>query len=115
MVKQLKNIELCVDARCVVINHNQCVQPFQIHLCCFSMFIFSASRTLFIKSFTKFLKSNFQSQSIQTLVHEAYTKYGDKISTERIEELRNKHRRRTVHQLEIDGENSVVKSLKDNG
>lgn len=56
-----------------------------------------------------------QSQSIQTLIHEAYSKYGDKISTERIEELRNKHRQITVHQFEIDAENSIVKSLKENG
>lgn len=56
-----------------------------------------------------------QSQSVQTLIHEAYVKFGEVLQTQKIEELRNKHRRRTVHQFELDAENSIVKYYKDNG
>lgn len=52
---------------------------------------------------------------MQTLIHEAYVRFGEALQTQRIEELRNKHRRRTVLQFEIDAENSVVKQFKDNG
>ncbi|XP_055382539.1 TBC1 domain family member 9 [Condylostylus longicornis] len=55
-----------------------------------------------------------KSQSIYTLIHEAYTKFGEFISLQRIEELRNKHRRLTIHQFEIDNENSIIKNFKDN-
>lgn len=58
--------------------------------------------------------SNLQSQSVQTLIHEAYMKYSEIISTKKIEELRNKHRRKTVHQLERDADNSIIKICKDN-
>jgi len=58
---------------------------------------------------------NFQSQSVQTLLNEAYVKFGELITTQKIEELRNKHRRKTVHQFELDAENSIVKTFKDNG
>lgn len=57
----------------------------------------------------------FQSQSVQTLIYEAYLKFGKAITSQKIEELRNKHRRLTVHQLEKDLENSVIKNFKDNG
>lgn len=33
---------------------------------------------------------------------------------QKIEELRNKHRRLTVHQFDADTENSIVKNFKDN-
>lgn len=56
-----------------------------------------------------------QSQSVETLIHEAYIKFGESISTHKIEELRNKHRRKTVHQFEIETENIIVKQYKDNG
>lgn len=52
---------------------------------------------------------------MQTLINEAYIRFGESISTQKIEELRNKHRRKTVHQFEIDTENSIVKHYKDNG
>lgn len=57
----------------------------------------------------------FQSISVQLLIHEAYERFGELIQTKNIEELRNKHRRKTVHQFETDAENSVVKNYKDNG
>lgn len=56
-----------------------------------------------------------QSQSVETLIHEAYIRFGEAISTSKIEELRNKHRRKTVHQFEIETENIIVKQFKDNG
>lgn len=56
-----------------------------------------------------------RSIAVQTLIHEAYAQFGELISTQKIEELRNKHRRKTVHQFEIDAENSIVKSFRDNG
>lgn len=59
--------------------------------------------------------SVFQSQSVETLIHEAYIRFGEAISTSKIEELRNKHRRLTVHQFEIETENIIVKQFKDNG
>uniref|UniRef100_A0A2M4A9C5 Putative ypt/rab gtpase activating protein n=1 Tax=Anopheles triannulatus TaxID=58253 RepID=A0A2M4A9C5_9DIPT len=60
-------------------------------------------------------KQQVKSQSVQTLIYEAYLKFGKAISSQKIEELRNKHRRITVHQLEKDLENSVIKNYKDNG
>ncbi|XP_053672142.1 TBC1 domain family member 9 [Anopheles nili] len=60
-------------------------------------------------------KQQIKSQSVQTLIYEAYLKYGKAITSQKIEELRNKHRRVTVHQLEKDLENSVIKNYKDNG
>lgn len=56
-----------------------------------------------------------RSQSVQTLIYEAYTRFGKAITSQKIEELRNKHRRLTVHQLEKDLENSFVKNYKENG
>lgn len=47
-------------------------------------------------------------------MHEAYSRFGENISTQKIEELRNKHRRLTVHQFDADNENSIVKNFKDN-
>uniref|UniRef100_A0A182Y2E3 Rab-GAP TBC domain-containing protein n=1 Tax=Anopheles stephensi TaxID=30069 RepID=A0A182Y2E3_ANOST len=60
-------------------------------------------------------KQQMKSQSVQTLIYEAYLKFGKAITSQKIEELRNKHRRLTVHQLEKDLENSVIKNYKDNG
>ncbi|XP_052872523.1 TBC1 domain family member 9 [Anopheles cruzii] len=60
-------------------------------------------------------KQQIKSQSVQTLIYEAYLKFGKAITSQKIEELRNKHRRITVHQLEKDLENSVIKNYKDNG
>ncbi|XP_058121840.1 TBC1 domain family member 9 [Anopheles ziemanni] len=60
-------------------------------------------------------KQQVKSQSVQTLIYEAYLKFGKAITSQKIEELRNKHRRLTVHQLEKDLENSVIKNYKDNG
>ncbi|XP_041771586.1 TBC1 domain family member 9 [Anopheles merus] len=60
-------------------------------------------------------KQQIKSQSVQTLIYEAYLKFGKAITSQKIEELRNKHRRLTVHQLEKDLENSVIKNFKDNG
>ncbi|XP_037933596.1 TBC1 domain family member 9 [Teleopsis dalmanni] len=53
-------------------------------------------------------------QTVQTLIHEAYTKFGAKISLQNIEELRNKHRRLTLRQFDIDNENTVVKAHEKN-
>ncbi|XP_058830924.1 TBC1 domain family member 9 [Topomyia yanbarensis] len=60
-------------------------------------------------------RNQLRSQSVQTLIYEAYTKFGKAITSQKIEELRNKHRRLTVHQLEKDLENSFVKNYKENG
>ncbi|XP_055603497.1 TBC1 domain family member 9 [Uranotaenia lowii] len=60
-------------------------------------------------------RNQLRSQSIQTLIYEAYQRFGKPITSQLIEELRNKHRRLTVHQLEKDLENSFVKNFKDNG
>ncbi|EAT33625.1 AAEL014093-PA, partial [Aedes aegypti] len=56
-----------------------------------------------------------KSQSVQTLIRQAYMRFGKAITSQKIEELRNKHRRLTVHQLEKDLENSFVKNYKENG
>ncbi|XP_054734320.1 TBC1 domain family member 9 [Anastrepha obliqua] len=53
-------------------------------------------------------------QPVQTLIHDAYTKFGSKISQQKIEELRNKHRRLTIRQFDIDNENTIVKFHTDN-
>ncbi|KAL5292343.1 TBC1D8 family protein [Megaselia abdita] len=55
-----------------------------------------------------------RSQYVGTLINEAYTNYGPQISTQRIEELRNKHRRLTMRQFDIDNENSIIKNHSDN-
>ncbi|XP_039963807.1 TBC1 domain family member 9 [Bactrocera tryoni] len=55
-----------------------------------------------------------ETQPIQTLIHEAYTNFGAKISQQKIEELRNKHRRLTIRQFDIDNENTIVKFHADN-
>lgn len=60
-------------------------------------------------------ENRYRSQSVETLIHEAYIRFGEAISTSKIEELRNKHRRKTVHQFEIETENIIVKQFKDNG
>ncbi|XP_037819094.1 TBC1 domain family member 8B [Lucilia sericata] len=54
-----------------------------------------------------------RTQSVQTLIHEAYTKFGD-ISLQRIEELRNKHRRLTMRKFDLDNEETIVKFHSDN-
>lgn len=55
-----------------------------------------------------------KSQTVQTVIQEAYRKFSEQISMQKIEELRNKHRRLTVHQFDADTENSIVKNFKDN-
>lgn len=52
---------------------------------------------------------------MQTLIYDAYRNFGKQITSQKIEELRNKHRRLTIHQLEKDLETSFVKNYKDNG
>ncbi|XP_055912363.1 TBC1 domain family member 9 isoform X1 [Eupeodes corollae] len=54
------------------------------------------------------------SQSVQTLIHEAYSRFGSQISVQKIEELRNKHRRLTMRQFDIDNEKTMVKFHADN-
>lgn len=49
-----------------------------------------------------------RTQTVQTLIHDAYTKFGE-ISMQKIEELRNKHRRLTVRQFDLDNEETIVK------
>uniref|UniRef100_A0A1I8PL77 Rab-GAP TBC domain-containing protein n=1 Tax=Stomoxys calcitrans TaxID=35570 RepID=A0A1I8PL77_STOCA len=49
-----------------------------------------------------------RTQTVQTLIHEAYTKFGD-ITLQKIEELRNKHRRLTMRKFDLDNENTIVK------
>lgn len=51
---------------------------------------------------------NKRTQTVQTLIHDAYTKFGE-ISMQKIEELRNKHRRLTVRQFDLDNEETIVK------
>lgn len=55
-----------------------------------------------------------RSQYVGTLINEAYTNYGPQISTQKIEELRNKHRRLTMRQFDIDNENTIVRNHSDN-
>ncbi|KAH8339261.1 hypothetical protein KR074_009503, partial [Drosophila pseudoananassae] len=55
-----------------------------------------------------------QTQTVQTLIHEAYTKFGEQITQQRIEELRNKHRRLTMRQFDIDNEKTIVKAYIQN-
>ncbi|XP_032598993.1 TBC1 domain family member 9 isoform X2 [Drosophila grimshawi] len=55
-----------------------------------------------------------QTQTVQTLIHEAYTKFGEEITQQRIEELRNKHRRLTFRQFDIDNEKIIVKAHVQN-
>jgi len=55
-----------------------------------------------------------QTQTVQTLIHEAYTKFGEEITQQRIEELRNKHRRLTMRQFDIDNEKTIVKAYVQN-
>lgn len=55
-----------------------------------------------------------QTQTVQTLIHEAYTKFGEELTQQRIEELRNKHRRLTVRQFDIDNEKTIVKAHLQN-
>lgn len=54
------------------------------------------------------------SQSVQTLIHEAYSRFGSQISVQKIEELRNKHRRLTMRQFDIDNEKTMVRFHADN-
>ncbi|XP_017136755.1 TBC1 domain family member 9 isoform X1 [Drosophila miranda] len=55
-----------------------------------------------------------QTQTVQTLIHEAYTKFGEELTQQRIEELRNKHRRLTMRQFDIDNEKTIVKAYLQN-
>ncbi|XP_070142241.1 TBC1 domain family member 9 isoform X2 [Drosophila kikkawai] len=55
-----------------------------------------------------------QTQTVQTLIHEAYTKFGEELTHQRIDELRNKHRRLTMRQFDIDNEKTIVKAYVQN-
>ncbi|XP_068143014.1 TBC1 domain family member 9 isoform X2 [Drosophila tropicalis] len=55
-----------------------------------------------------------QTQTVQTLIHEAYTKFGEELTQQRIEELRNKHRRLTVRQFDLDNEKTIVRGHLQN-
>ncbi|XP_017843403.1 TBC1 domain family member 9 isoform X2 [Drosophila busckii] len=55
-----------------------------------------------------------QTQTVQTLIHEAYTKFGEELTQQRITTLRNKHRRLTVRQFDIDNEKTIVKAHVQN-
>ncbi|KAH8258757.1 hypothetical protein KR038_007718 [Drosophila bunnanda] len=55
-----------------------------------------------------------QTQTVQTLIHEAYTKFGEELTHQRIDELRNKHRRLTMRQFDIDNEKTIVKAYIQN-
>ncbi|KAH8379816.1 hypothetical protein KR009_007362, partial [Drosophila setifemur] len=55
-----------------------------------------------------------QTQTVQTLIHEAYTKFGEELTQQKIEELRNKHRRLTMRQFDIDTEKTIVKAYVQN-
>ncbi|XP_030570382.1 TBC1 domain family member 9 isoform X2 [Drosophila novamexicana] len=55
-----------------------------------------------------------RTQTVQTLIHEAYTKFGEELTQQRIEELRNKHRRLTMRQFDIDNEKTIVKAHMQN-
>lgn len=50
-----------------------------------------------------------RTQTIQTLIHSAYEAFGELITNQRIEELRNKHRRRIILQFETEAENSIIR------
>lgn len=50
-----------------------------------------------------------QTQTVQTLIYSAYELYGTVVTNKRIEELRNKHRRRIVLQFETEAENSIIR------
>lgn len=54
----------------------------------------------------------FQSISVQTLIHEAYSKYGF-LTIGGIERLRLKHRLRVVQNLEEGIEKNIIKSISN--
>lgn len=54
-----------------------------------------------------------RTQTVQTLIHEAYTKFGE-ITLHKIEELRNKHRRLTMRKFDLDNEETIVKFHSEN-
>uniref|UniRef100_A0A6B2EBH3 Putative gtpase-activating protein gyp2 n=1 Tax=Phlebotomus kandelakii TaxID=1109342 RepID=A0A6B2EBH3_9DIPT len=53
-----------------------------------------------------------KTQKVDALIDNAYRTYEDSITSQRIEELRNKHRRKIVHQFEVDTENSIIRQFK---
>uniref|UniRef100_A0A1L8DMP1 Rab-GAP TBC domain-containing protein n=1 Tax=Nyssomyia neivai TaxID=330878 RepID=A0A1L8DMP1_9DIPT len=53
-----------------------------------------------------------KTQKIETLIENAYKTYEDTITAQKIEELRNKHRRKIVHQFEQDTETSIIRQLR---
>lgn len=55
-----------------------------------------------------------RTQTVQTLIYEAYTKFGNDITMQKIQELRNKHRRLTIRQFDLDNEKTIVKFHADN-
>uniref|UniRef100_A0A1B0B5L1 Rab-GAP TBC domain-containing protein n=1 Tax=Glossina palpalis gambiensis TaxID=67801 RepID=A0A1B0B5L1_9MUSC len=54
-----------------------------------------------------------RTQTVQTLIHAAYTRFGE-ITLQRIQELRNKHRRLTIRKFDLDNEVTIVKFHMDN-
>lgn len=52
----------------------------------------------------------FQSIAVQTLVYEAYSRYGF-LSTGQIERMRLKHRLRVVQELEDNSERNIIRSV----
>ncbi|XP_073840072.1 TBC1 domain family member 8/9 isoform X1 [Musca autumnalis] len=54
-----------------------------------------------------------RTQTVQTLIHEAYTKFSH-ITLHKIEELRNKHRRLTMRKFDLDNEETIVKFHAEN-
>ena len=58
---------------------------------------------------TKHKTTRQRTQTVQTLIYEAYTKFGPNITMHRIQELRNKHRRLTMRQFDMDNEKTIVK------
>uniref|UniRef100_A0A7G3AIY4 Putative gtpase-activating protein vrp n=1 Tax=Lutzomyia longipalpis TaxID=7200 RepID=A0A7G3AIY4_LUTLO len=53
-----------------------------------------------------------KTQKIHTVIESAYKTYEDSITAQKIEELRNKHRRKIVHQFEVDTETSIIRQLR---
>ncbi|GAB0095526.1 hypothetical protein DMENIID0001_109200 [Sergentomyia squamirostris] len=53
-----------------------------------------------------------RTQKIETLIESAYQTFGESITAQKIEEMRNRHRRRIVHQFEQDAENSIIRQFK---
>ncbi|XP_059613417.1 TBC1 domain family member 9 [Phlebotomus argentipes] len=62
-------------------------------------------------TYTKNLAKH-RTERIEILIENAYQTYEESITAQKIEELRNKHRRKIVHQFEVDTENSIIRQLR---